>query len=186
MNRDVFISYSRKNYYVVLDIKAQIDDATGQECWMDLKGGIESGASRYDNEIIEGVKECKIFLFMLSAESQESDNAIGELDLAKARGKKIVLINIDNCELNDHFILHYGRADIIYWQNALQKEKLLRDVASWIGGQIKTSQNDNSHQTLKKDAGDAFINQIKKLQNDYSHQPLKEEVINAFIKKYLS
>ena len=132
MKRDVFISYSRKNYNVVMEIKSQIDDATGADCWMDLKGGIETGAARYDTEIIEGIKSCNVFLFMLSNQSQESENAIGEIDLAKARGKRIVLVNIDNCELNDYFILHYGRADIIYWQNELQREKLIRDLKKWV------------------------------------------------------
>lgn len=161
MNRDVFISYSRKNYNAVMEIKSQIDDATGADCWMDLKGGIETGAARYDTEIIEGIKSCNVFLFMLSNQSQESENAIGEIDLAKARGKRIVLVNIDNCELNDYFILHYGRADIIYWQNALQREKLLRDVKCWIGG----GQNEDSllelieKRLLKNDIeiGDLFI-----------------------------
>ena len=184
MNRDVFISYSRKNMAQVMEIKNQIDRTCGTECWIDLKGGIETGAARYDTEIIEGVKNCNVFLFMLSRQSQESENAIGEIDLAKARNKRIVLVNIDNCELNDYFILHYGRADIIYWQNALQREKLLRDVARWVGGLTKTPQNNNSKPPLKEEFIDTFINQIKTLQDDYTHEPLKDEVRDAFIKKY--
>lgn len=132
MQRDVFISYSRKNFDTVENIKKQIDDATGVECWMDLKGGIETGSKRYDDDIIEGINKSSVFLFMLSAESQQSDNAIGELDLANAKKKRVVIVNIDNCQLTDRFILHYGRADIIYWQNSLQRKKLLRDVARWV------------------------------------------------------
>ena len=127
MKSDVFISYSREDYDIVESIKNQIDSNCGTECWMDVKGGIESGSRRYDYDIINGINKCSVFLFMLSVESQQSDNAIGELDVAtdKKKKKRVIIINIDNCDLTDIFRLHYGRADIIDWNNLIQRQKLL-------------------------------------------------------------
>ena len=45
-NRDIFISYSRKDLKKVAAIRKNLEEATSIECWMDLEG-IESGAIRF-------------------------------------------------------------------------------------------------------------------------------------------
>ena len=134
MAREIFISYSRKDLEKVKAIKAEIEKTTGAECWMDLEGGIVSGED-YVNRIVEGIENCRIFLFMLSSSSQESKNAIGELDGAlKQQGLKgihVVIVNIDDCDLNMRFTIKYSTLDIIAWQKPPQREKLLRDLKAW-------------------------------------------------------
>lgn len=135
MSREIFISYSRKDLEKVKAIKAEIERVTGAECWMDLEGGITSGED-YVNRIVEGIENCRIFLFMLSKNSQESKNAIGELDGAlkqkDLKGIHVVIVNIDNSDLNMRFTIKYSTLDMISWLTPPQREKLLRDLKRWI------------------------------------------------------
>jgi len=134
--REVFISYSRIDKSLVLAIKAELEKNLGVQCWMDLNN-IESGNPAFDNAIVKGIEECRVFLFMLSVHSQKSDWAINEMELAlkiskETNGKvKPVMVNIDGCELSHQFFLRYNRMDIILWNNIDQKAKLLRDIRRW-------------------------------------------------------
>lgn len=148
MKRDIFISYSRKDLEAVLAIKEVILNSISTECWMDLEG-IESGAIQFTQNIIAGIEECNVFLFMLSEKSQESDFALRELNYASKKAQKnihkhVVIVNIDNCKMSDEFEFIYGLTDMILWSNLPQRKKLIRDLKKWIG-------NDNSSIEIKKD-----------------------------------
>lgn len=129
---DVFISYSRANLEKVKSIKAEIERSTGVRCWMDLEG-IESGVPRFTRSIIEGIKQCQIFLFMCSAQSQSSEFALRELNFADKRCPHIVIVHIDAFQMNEEFEFLYGLTDAIDWNNLPQREKLYRDIKKWIG-----------------------------------------------------
>ena len=151
MKRDVFISYSRKNYATVVEIKRQIDTATDADCWMDLKE-IESGAKRFTKAIVEGIDNCKVFFFMLSAESQQSPNALKELNYAEETGKHIVLVNIVGCKMEKEFLFNYGLTDTILWSDKLQREKLLRDISKWIGAEAARERREREeHERREKE-----------------------------------
>ena len=133
---DVFISYSRWNLDKVKAIKKEIEQVTGAECWMDLNA-IESGATQFTQDIVDGINSCSVFLFMLSEESQDSKFALRELNFAMKKNeedkqKHVVIVNIDDCHLTDEFEFMYGLTDTIVWNNQPQREKLLRDVSKWI------------------------------------------------------
>jgi hypothetical protein len=129
---DVFISYSRSDLKQVTDIKAKIEDTTGAHCWMDLEG-IESGVPRFTKAIIDGIKNCRVFLFMCSGQSQKSEFALRELNYASKRCQHVVIVRIDNKPLNDEFEFLYSLTDTIEWDNQPQREKLFRDIIRWIG-----------------------------------------------------
>lgn len=134
----LFISYSRKDFDKVKLIKTEIEEKTGCECWMDMKS-IPSG-EEYLNYIADGIENCDIFLFMLSVSSQDSANAIGELNGAlkeRKRGIHVVIVNIDNCEMNLKFTIQFSTLDTILWSNNLQKEKLIRDINKWANQTFK-------------------------------------------------
>ena len=129
MQSDIFISYSRKDLELVKQIKAEISRCTGDRFWMDLDG-IETGSPSFTKNLAEAINKCKVFLFMLSNNSQSSPYALRELNYAKVKQKElgihVVIINIDNCQLNDEFILYCGMTDIILWTNTPQHDKLLK------------------------------------------------------------
>ncbi len=134
MEREIFISYSRKDLEEVKQLKEEIERAAGVHCWMDLNG-IESGSPRFTKDIVEGINNCKVFVFMLTKHSQESEFALRELNYAyqkkKTQGKRVVIINVNNCRLTDEFEFMYGLTDTILWTNTPQHDKLIRDIRLW-------------------------------------------------------
>jgi len=128
---DVFISYSRKDLELVKEIKAEIDSLVGIDCWMDLDG-IESG-EQFEDVIINAICKCDTILFMMSANSMQSEWALDELDFAMHEKKRIVLVSIDNAEMSGKFYFSYHKYNTITWNNQPQREKLIRDLKSWIG-----------------------------------------------------
>ena len=151
MTRDVFISYSRRNLASVMKIKAIIDRECSTECWIDLKG-IESGSEMFLRDIAEGIDNSKVFLFMLSQESMESEYALLELSYAKKKGKRVVLVNIDDCSMNNVFLFRYSLTDTIAWNNPPQREKLLRDVTHWLGSGLQQGVSQIKQHTPPKDS----------------------------------
>lgn len=136
MARDIFISYSRCNLDRVKVIKKDIEQVTGTVCWMDLNA-IESGAAQFTQDIVDGIKTCRVFLFMLSKESQNSKFALRELNFAMKRAetdkqKHVVIVNIDDCNMTDEFEFMYSLTDTISWNNLPQRHKLLLDLKGWI------------------------------------------------------
>lgn len=135
MNRDIFISYSRKDLALVKSIKSEIEKFVDTECWMDLNG-IESGAEVFIDDIVHGIEQCRVFLFMLSEHSQASEYAMKELKFAYdearlSKDKHVVIININGCQMTSRFRFMYGLADIKDWRNEPQHDKLMRDLKTW-------------------------------------------------------
>ena len=140
MKYDIFISYCRKDIEAVKAFKQEVEAATLATCWMDLDG-IESGNPKFTKMIIRAINACPIFLFMLTEASQQSENALKELDFAykkhREEGKKVVIVYVQPCQMNDEFSFDYAKADTIDWQNSLQREKLIRDLKEWTGYEEK-------------------------------------------------
>ena len=129
---NVFISYSRLDYEKVKVIAKEIESKTNCRCWMDLEG-IESGAPRFTEFIINGIEQCDVFLFMRSEHSQISKYALLELNYATEENQKhVVIVSIDSCKMTKEFRFLYGLSDMIEWKVIQQRGKLLRDIRKWV------------------------------------------------------
>lgn len=128
---DVFISYSRKNKDAVSAIKGYLE-SQGFSCWMDLEG-IESGSREFSEHIINAIDASSAMLFFLSAESQESEWALKEIDYATDEHKHVVIVRFNDDQMTKKFRFEFKRADIIDWRLPEQRGKLLRDMRSWSG-----------------------------------------------------
>lgn len=100
-NYEVFLSYSRRDLEQVKTIKNELEQVAGVHYWMDLDG-IESG-EQFVNVIISAINRSDALLFMMSEVSMHSEWALDELDFAKRKKKRIVLVAIDNVEMTDTF-----------------------------------------------------------------------------------
>ncbi len=149
--KDIFISYCRRDIEKVKRIKQEIETETLAQCWMDLEG-IESGNPKFTKIIVRAINSCPIFLFMLSEASQQSENALKELDFAYDKyheeGKKVVIVYIEPCKMNDEFKFDYQKADTIDWQNPLQREKLIRDLKVWTNYEAKLEKSNKGKEQL--------------------------------------
>ncbi len=138
--KTVFISYSRDDIdFVENKVVSEIEDINGVTCWLDVHD-IESGAKSFPDEINQGLKDCFIFLIMLSNSSMQKDWPLKELKDAEAlqaddSSRKIVLVKIDDSELTDKF-KEYEETDIIDWNKTYQHRKLLDNIDRW--NQIKS------------------------------------------------
>lgn len=134
---DIFISYSRADLERVKTIKTELERSTGALCWMDLEG-IESG-EQFENIIISAINRSDTMLFMLSESSMRSEWALDELDFAKRKGKRIVILHLEDVRLSDTFYFRYHKYDQIKWHDKPQQNKLIRDICRWIGNKEESN-----------------------------------------------
>ncbi len=96
----VFISYSTldtKQAETVRNVLEQNDIP----CWMaprDIPGG-----SNYTKEIPIAIRDCQVFVLILSTNSQNSHWVLKELDSAVNAGKVILPFMLEECQLSDEF-----------------------------------------------------------------------------------
>lgn len=92
MDKDVFISYSRKDKDTVKLIYERLEKA-GVKCWLDMDG-MYSGVS-FKKVIVDAIKQSKVLLFMSSENSNKSRNVVSEVSIAVEYGKKIMPVRLD-------------------------------------------------------------------------------------------
>lgn len=96
----VFISYKSDEFDEACWVKTQIENE-GISCWM-APMSIHGGSS-YAEEIPRAIRECSVFVLILSEKVQESKWVPRELDQAINNNKLILPFMIENCELKDDF-----------------------------------------------------------------------------------
>ena len=139
MAKEIFISYSRKDFDKVKAIKDELDRELGIKCWMDLDG-IESG-EQFENKIISAIKDHDTMLFMLSANSMNSIYALKELKFAQLKKKRVILVYIESCQMSDEFLFNYSMYDTVEWANSLQHNKLLNNLRKWLSNDPSSLRN---------------------------------------------
>ena len=100
MNEDIFISYSRKDNARVIPIVRQLREE-GYSVWLD-EGQIEA-AALWAEQIVEGIKSCRVLLFMISENSINSHNVLKEVMLASELEKAILPVYLKECRLPDRY-----------------------------------------------------------------------------------
>lgn len=125
---DVFLSYSRKDIEIAQKLSEELQ-SIGCKVWMDVSG-IESGTQFVDS-IIDAIKSSKVFLFLASSNSYQSQFAIRELQYAEHQKIRSVIILIDNSPMPDEFFIMYGLRNTIDINNEDQKRKLFKDLKRW-------------------------------------------------------
>lgn len=125
MGKDVFLSYSRKDYIdennvvipdsIVLKVKKALED-NGISFWFDEEG-IYSGDS-FAPLIAKSIRESAVFLFISTRNSNASEWTSGEIAAAHDYGKKIIPFRYDDSKYNDAVVLYIAHLDHLeYWKN---------------------------------------------------------------------
>ena len=89
MNKDIFISYSRRDQEFVTRLAADLDTQVAG-VWFD-QSAIQVGQKWHD-EIMDGIRECKAFVLVLSPDAAESRYVREEVNKALELGKPIIPI----------------------------------------------------------------------------------------------
>lgn len=145
MGKDVFISYSRKDY--VDENKNVIHDNVVQKIkevltqndisyWFDEEG-IYCGDA-FAPIIAKNIKEAKVFLFISTANSNASEWTAGEIATAYSYSKKIIPFRVDDSRYNDAVILHLAHLDYLDYYNNEDKSliRLVDSIKEYLNEQI--------------------------------------------------
>lgn len=130
----LFLSYSRKDKAMADRVAARLESA-GYGVWLDRES--VAGATRWRDEIENGLKQCDALLFLLSQASLASDEVKKELAAGIEMGKTILPLRLDQAPLVDWFKdrlgaiqqVDYGAGDgeeEVWWKRLLAALRLAR------------------------------------------------------------
>ncbi len=94
--KEIFLSYNRKDSNFVMKLVNSLK-AANVNIWLD-QINIERG-ERWDQSVQNALKQCKIFIVILSPYSVSSENVLDEVNFAINAGKKIIPLLIRKCEV---------------------------------------------------------------------------------------
>lgn len=99
-NKDVFISYKSEEFDEAEWVRSTLEN-NGVSCWM--APSCIPGGSNYAVEIPQAIRNCKVFVLILSEKSQHSKWVPRELDQAINESKIVLPFMLENCALKDDF-----------------------------------------------------------------------------------
>lgn len=132
MPHNVFISYKAEEFDEANWVKTVLEQ-NGISCWMapmSIKGG-----SSYASEIPQAIRECKIFVLILSEKAQESKWVPKEIDQAINENKIILPFMLENCSLKDDFNFYLTNVQryAAYESKSKAIEKMLIEIKAALG-----------------------------------------------------
>lgn len=130
--KDVFISYKAEEIQDALWVKAALEDK-GIGCWMapdDIPGG-----SSYATEIPQAIRQCKVFILILSAKTQASVWVSREIDLALNERKTVMPFMLEDCPLQDDFQFYLTNVQryAAFRDKDAAMQKMLQQIQSLLG-----------------------------------------------------
>ena len=93
---EIFFSYSRRDSEFVGQMADELQ-ARGVDVWVDT-GEILAGEA-WRHSIVEAIRNCKVFIIVLSPSSVASENVTKELTLAEQYDKRVLPLVIENVEI---------------------------------------------------------------------------------------
>lgn len=132
----VFISYSKRDYISedgaiiegcpIARILTALSEA-GIAYWIDREG-LEAGVT-YAEKIAKNIKDCEVFLFVSTKNSNASEWTLREISSAISFGKKIIPVRIDHSEYAEPVALYLSSVQYIDWLELGPSESIRRIVA---------------------------------------------------------
>lgn len=131
-NKDIFISYKSEEFDDALWVKNTLEK-NGISCWM-APMCISGGAS-YATEIPNAIKNCKVFVLILSEKVQESKWVPRELDQAINLDKIIMPFMLEDCALKNDFAFYLTNVQrySAYFDKEAAMAKMLEDIKNYLG-----------------------------------------------------
>ena len=130
IEKDIFISYSRKDSDIVKQIYEWLEKA-GYKCWMDING-MFSGIS-YKKVIVDAIKRSKVLLFMSSENSNKSRNVVSEVSIAMEYEKKIIPVRLDMSPYSESIEYDIINHDYVAYDKSRMEEsnrEMLKKIVS--------------------------------------------------------
>ena len=148
--KDVFISYKAEEFDDANWVKSVLEK-NGISCWI-APTSIHGGFS-YASVIPQAIRDCKVFVLILSEKAQLSKWVPRELDQAINENKVILPFMIENCPLKDDFNFYLSNVQryIAYENKAKAMEKMVKEIKSILGiKDITLTTSEETKQELPK------------------------------------
>ena len=132
MKEKIFISYNSKEFGEAMWLKGVLEK-NGLSCWMAPQS--IPGGSNYAKEIPKAIKECRIFVILLSKKAQESIWVSKEIDLALSAGKVIMPYMIESCQLMDQFDFYLSDVQRYeaFMNRSMAIKKMVQEIRAILG-----------------------------------------------------
>ena len=129
MDHDVFVSYSTKNATVADTVCAGLE-RRGIRCWIAPRDITEG--QTWAGAIVRAIDTCKVFVIIVSAASNCSDDVLQEIQNAASAGAPIIPFRIEDITLSDDMRYYLGTRQ---WLDALTKplEQHIARLAETLG-----------------------------------------------------
>lgn len=130
--KDVFISYKTEEFDEANWVKTTLE-TNGISCWMAPM--CIAGGSSYAVAIPQAIRECKVFVLILSEKSQKSKWVPKELDQAINEGKTVLPFMLENCPLKDDFNFYLTNVQryAAYESKTVAMQKMVREIRAILG-----------------------------------------------------
>lgn len=164
MEKIVFISHSSRNAKEAQQICDYIE-SEGLKCWIaprDVRPG-----HNWDEEIAEGIEQTRVFVLLLSSESNISENVHKELHQAVAQKNPIFPVRIQDVKPGKkfkHLLSGIQWTDAFPLLNMNELSKLINLIKDYIGYKPKDV---ISQHTGRTDPNDSYAERIKELREQY-------------------
>ena len=145
--KNVFISYKSEEFDKANWVKMTLEH-NGISCWMaplSIKGG-----SSYAMEIPKAIRECKVFVLILSEKAQDSKWVPRELDQAINEGKTIMPFMLEDCLLKDDFNFYLTNVQRYeaYKNKAAAIERMITEIRAVLEKEVSDLKKEKA--TVKK------------------------------------
>ena len=206
LNFDVFISYSHRDYVknnvvipgnFVSQIKSALDN-TGISYWFD-ENGVLSG-DEFAPLIARAIKNCQIFIFISSNNSNSSEWTIKEIATANTYHKKIIPVRLDEALYSEQIIMYLASLNHIDIFSNPEKElqHLVDDIKNFLSQRDRKKLDEKKKKITQKhtvpglvglDFFDIIQNSILKRQTiritykSYKAQEARDIVVFPYILK---
>jgi len=158
MGKDIFISYSRKDTAVADRICEALDKA-GISYFIDRKG--IAGGMEFPEILAQAIVDCKIFLFLASRNSYQSNYTSNEITFAFNRKRKMLPYIIDRSELPLALEFTFS---CINWRTIEEhpiETVLVNDLKALLGYPASSATEKTSFSVILKSAGHAKLGVVK-------------------------
>lgn len=164
--KQVFISYKSEEFDEANWVRTVLE-TNGISCWMAPM--CITGGSSYATEIPQAIRNCTVFVLILSEQSQSSKWVSREVDRAINENKIIMPFMLENCSLKDDFNFYLTNVQryAAYESKMAAVEKMVREIKAILGIKDEPIQEESKKEESKKEE--------PKLEESKVEEPKKEE-----------
>ncbi|MBR7133776.1 MAG: TIR domain-containing protein [Clostridia bacterium] len=144
--KQVFISYKAEEFEQADWVRSTLEN-NGISCWMAPM--CIPGGSSYAVEIPQAIRECKVFVLILSEKCQLSKWVPRELDQAINEGKLIMPFMLEDCDLKDDFNFYLTNVQRYkaYESKAATISKMISEIKAVLGEDSPAELSDEKTQS---------------------------------------